>query len=41
MKTDVAKINPNLFTTRPEIEGPFGVVASTQWIATAVGMATL
>jgi gamma-glutamyltranspeptidase / glutathione hydrolase len=34
-------INPNLFTTRPEIEGTFGVVASTHWIATAVGMATL
>ncbi len=34
-------INPNPFTTRPEIEGAFGVVASTHWIATAVGMATL
>jgi gamma-glutamyltranspeptidase / glutathione hydrolase len=34
-------INPNAFTTRPEIEGTFGVVASTHWIATAVGMATL
>ncbi|HEY6023455.1 MAG TPA: gamma-glutamyltransferase family protein [Pseudolabrys sp.] len=41
MKTDVSKINPNPFTTRPEIEGTFGVVASTHWIATAVGMATL
>ena len=41
MKTDVAKINPNPFTTRPEIEGTFGVVASTHWIATAVGMAIL
>jgi len=28
-------INPNPFTTRPEIEGTFGVVASTHWIATA------
>jgi gamma-glutamyltranspeptidase / glutathione hydrolase len=38
----VAKhINPNPFTTRPEIEGTFGVVTSTHWIATAVGMATL
>ncbi len=36
-----SKINPNPFTTRPEIEGTFGVVASTHWIATAVGMATL
>ena len=34
-------INPNPFTTRPEIEGTFGVVASTHWVATAVGMATL
>jgi gamma-glutamyltranspeptidase / glutathione hydrolase len=34
-------INPNPFTTRPEIEGTFGVVASTHWIATAVGMAML
>jgi gamma-glutamyltranspeptidase/glutathione hydrolase len=34
-------INPNPFTTRPEIEGTFGVVASTHWIATAVGMSLL
>jgi gamma-glutamyltranspeptidase / glutathione hydrolase len=37
----VSNINPNPFTTRPEIEGTFGVVTSTHWIATAVGMATL
>ena len=37
----MGNINPNPFTTRPEIEGTFGVVASTHWIATAVGMATL
>src|SRR5215813_2163051 len=36
-----SNINPNPFTTRPEIEGTFGVVASTHWIATAVGMAIL
>ncbi|HXD45814.1 MAG TPA: gamma-glutamyltransferase family protein [Pseudolabrys sp.] len=36
-----SKINPNPFTTRPEIEGTFGVVTSTHWIATAVGMAVL
>ena len=36
-----SKINPNPFTTRPEIEGTFGVVAATHWIATAIGMATL
>ena len=34
-------VNPNPFTTRPEIDGTFGVVTSTHWIATAVGMATL
>jgi gamma-glutamyltranspeptidase/glutathione hydrolase len=32
---------PAAFTTRPEIDGTFGVVASTHWIASAVGMATL
>src|ERR1700740_3220087 len=36
-----SNINPDPFTTRPEVEGTFGVVASTHWIATAVGMATL
>src|SRR4051794_38413924 len=33
--------NPDPFTTRPEIEGTFGVVATTHWIATAIGMAIL
>jgi gamma-glutamyltranspeptidase/glutathione hydrolase len=37
----VSRINPNPFTTRPEIVGTFGVVASTHWIATAVGMSIL
>src|SRR6201998_3394131 len=37
----MTNINPNTFTTRPEIEGTFGVVTSTHWIATAVGMAVL
>ncbi len=37
----VSKINPNPFTTRPEIEGTFGVVTSTHWIATAIGMSVL
>jgi gamma-glutamyltranspeptidase / glutathione hydrolase len=41
MRGGVSKINPNPFTTRPEIEGTFGVVASTHWIATAVGMGVL
>ena len=30
-----------MFTTRPEIAGTFGVVASTHWLATAVGMSVL
>ncbi|MGI4799073.1 MAG: gamma-glutamyltransferase family protein [Janthinobacterium lividum] len=29
------------FTTRPDITGTFGVVASTHWLATAVGMSVL
>src|SRR3546814_8442570 len=29
------------FTTRPEITGTFGVVTSTHWIASAVGMSIL
>jgi gamma-glutamyltranspeptidase / glutathione hydrolase len=37
----MSNINPSRFTTRPEIEGTFGVVTSTHWIATAVGMGTL
>src|SRR6201996_6855001 len=30
-----------MFTTRPEIAGTFGVVASTHWLASQVGMAVL
>src|SRR3954447_24435945 len=37
----MSNINPDPFTTRPEIDGTFGVVTSTHWIATAVGMAML
>src|SRR5215468_5228279 len=29
------------FTTRPEIRGTFGVVASTHWLASAIGMSVL
>ena len=29
------------FTTRPEIRGTFGVVASTHWLASSVGMSVL
>src|SRR3954463_5437088 len=29
------------FTTRPELRGSFGAVASTHWVASAVGMAVL
>src|SRR3978361_1652684 len=39
--TPMSNINPDPFTTRPEIEGTFGVVTSTHWIATAVGMGIL
>jgi gamma-glutamyltranspeptidase/glutathione hydrolase len=39
--TPMSKINPNAFTTRPEIEGTFGVVTSTHWIASSVGMSIL
>lgn len=31
----------SVFTTRPEIQGTFGVVTSTHWIASAVGMSIL
>jgi gamma-glutamyltranspeptidase / glutathione hydrolase len=41
VKKDTSKINLSPFTTRPEIEGTFGVVTSTHWIATAVGMSIL
>ena len=30
-----------MFTTRPEIAGTFGVVASTHWLASSAGMAVL
>src|SRR4029077_11369398 len=40
-RSSMKNINQNPFTTRPEIDGTFGVVTSTHWIATAVGMATL
>ena len=37
----MANINAGTFTTRPEIDGTFGVCATTHWIATAVGMSML
>ena len=37
----MTNVNPSNFTTRPELEGTFGVVTSTHWIATAVGMSML
>jgi gamma-glutamyltranspeptidase / glutathione hydrolase len=30
-----------IFTTRPELRGTFGMVASTHWLASAAGMAVL
>jgi gamma-glutamyltranspeptidase / glutathione hydrolase len=32
---------PETFTTRPQLAGTFGMVASTHWLATAAGMAVL
>jgi gamma-glutamyltranspeptidase/glutathione hydrolase len=32
---------PPPFTTRPELRGTFGAIASTHWLASAVGMAVL
>lgn len=32
---------PVVFTTRPELRGSFGMVASTHWLASAAGMAVL
>ncbi len=37
----MANVNAGAFTTRPEIDGTFGVCATTHWIATAVGMSML
>src|SRR6266853_6026466 len=37
----MSNVNPDPLTTRPEIDGTFGVVTSTHWIATAVGMGVL
>jgi gamma-glutamyltranspeptidase/glutathione hydrolase len=34
-------VSSDCFTTRPVIDGTFGVVASTHWIGTAVGMSIL
>ena len=34
----MANITAGAFTTRPEIDGTFGVCTTTHWIATAVGM---
>jgi gamma-glutamyltranspeptidase / glutathione hydrolase len=37
----VSNLSSNEFTTRPVIEGNFGVVTSTHWLGTAVGMGVL
>ena len=37
----MVNINAGAFTTRPEIDGTFGVCTTTHWIATAVGMSIL
>src|SRR6202012_2289898 len=43
LNTDGAKRMTEIpeFTTRPELAGTFGVVASTHWLASAAGMAVL
>src|SRR5712691_9574028 len=33
--------DPLAFTTRPELRGTFGMVASTHWLASAAGMSVL
>src|SRR3546814_18803458 len=40
MKASMAR-PPFAFTTRPEIKGKFGVVATTHWIATSAAMGVL
>lgn len=37
----MSSVIPQPFTTRPEIQGTFGVAATTHWIATAVAMGIL
>ena len=37
----MTNISPDPFTTRPVIDGTFGVVTSTHWLGTAVGMGIL
>src|SRR5712691_154021 len=34
-------LSMEMFTTRPELRGTFGMVASTHWLASAAGMAVL
>ena len=34
-------MRPPAFTTRPELRGTFGAVASTHWLGSAAGMAVL
>src|SRR6201991_3188770 len=36
-----ASVSEVTFTTRPELSGTFGMVASTHWLASAAGMAVL
>ncbi len=37
----MSSVSNDTFTTRPEIKGTFGVIATTHWIASAVGMGVL
>ena len=41
MRPSRLAFGPMAFTTRPELSGTFGMVASTHWLASAAGMAVL
>jgi gamma-glutamyltranspeptidase/glutathione hydrolase len=41
MTLSPGRVSSGGFTTRPELAGTFGMVASTHWLASAAGMATL
>ena len=41
MTENPGRVSAAEFTTRPELAGTFGMVASTHWLASATGMAVL
>src|SRR6185503_14218012 len=40
-EASAVRVEAMRFTTRPELRGTFGMVASTHWLASAAGMAML